>query len=171
MRCLLSFSSEYAIDRLHQEVDVEARRLEGLHHARMQCRRGCHGCCVDDLSVFDVEAERIRRTYPHVLGDEAPHPVGACAMLGPDGGCRIYAARPQVCRTQGLPLRWFAEGPDGGIVEHRDICPLNDPGPPIEGLDAEECWLIGPTEGGLAALQQGTGDGLRRVALRALFRP
>jgi len=142
--------------------------LEAVHGARLHCRRGCTDCCVDDLTVFAVEADRIRREYPHVLQSEAPGRVGGCAMLGPDGACRVYHARPQVCRTQGVPLRWFADGPDGTVVEHRDICPLNDPGPPIETLDPDACWLIGPTEGGLAQLQQATGA-FERVALRALF--
>lgn len=28
-----------------------------------------------------------------------------CAALGPDGRCRIYEARPFVCRTHGAPIR------------------------------------------------------------------
>lgn len=104
-----------------------------------------------------MEAERIRRDFPAVL-QEAPATEG-CAFLGPDGGCRVYAARPYVCRTQGLPLRWAEAG-----VEHRDICPLNDEGPPIEGLPIEACWTIGPVEARLAAVSQGD-----RVALRSLF--
>jgi hypothetical protein len=56
------------------------------------------------------------------------------------------------------------------VVEHRDICHLNDAGLPIEQLEPEECWLIGPTEGGLAALQQRRDGRLQRVSLRGLFR-
>ena len=157
-----------SIASLHASVDARVAVLERQHAERLRCRTGCTDCCVDGLTVFAVEAERIRRAFPEVLGGERPGPVGACAMLGPDGACRVYAARPQVCRTQGLPLRWFAEGPDGAVVEHRDICPLNDPGPPVESLEPDACWLIGPAEGGVARLQQATGS-FERVALRDLF--
>jgi hypothetical protein len=53
----------------------------------------------------------------------------------------------------------------------RDICPLNDPGPPVVELPEDACWTIGPVEELLARLQA-THDGgkLQRVLLRSLFR-
>ena len=99
-----------------------------------------------------------------------PHPPGACAFLDADGACRIYADRPYVCRTQGLPLRWFAAGAGGATVELRDICGLNESDTPIEALSAESCWLIGPVEDNLGELQASVDAGKRgRVALRDLF--
>lgn len=152
-------------------MDARADALHVRHAARLQCRRGCHACCVEDLTVFEVEALRIRTRAPAVLG-EAPHPPGACAFLDATGSCRIYEHRPYVCRTQGLPLRWIDDGAPGGPVERRDICPLNEPGPPIEALPAEDCWELGPVEGRLAALQARRDGGTpRRVRLRDLFRP
>ena len=74
-----------------------------------------------------------------------------------------------MCRTQGLPLRWIDELEDGSPAELRDICPLNDEGVPIEALDAEDCWTLGPVEERLARLQAATGEPGRRVALRGLF--
>jgi uncharacterized protein len=154
---------------LHAEVDAAAAALAAEHAERLQCRRGCAACCVDELTVFEVEAERIRRHAPALLAEGAPHPPGACAFLDPDGACRIYEARPYVCRTQGLPLRWLDEAPDGALVEYRDICSLNDGGRPLETLDPTACWSIGPVEVRLQALQrEATGD-LVRVALRELF--
>jgi Fe-S-cluster containining protein len=120
-----------------------------------------------------VEAERIRANHPELLRAGQPHPPGACAFLGDAGECRIYADRPYVCRTQGLPLRWLEEaahGPETG-VERRDICPLNAEGEPIETLAAADCWTLGPTEARLRRIQEGAdGGALRRVALRSLFR-
>jgi hypothetical protein len=53
----------------------------------------------------------------------------------------------------------------------RDICPLNDPGTPVEELPEDACWTIGPVEEQLAALQDSLdGGALRRVRLRSLFR-
>ncbi len=70
-----------------------------------------------------------------------------------------------MCRTQGLPLRWFEEQ-----IEFRDICPLNEEGSPIEKLMADECWEIGPFEARLASMQANLdGGALQRVPLRELF--
>lgn len=153
------------VDKLHLAIDEAVRPIEEKNRARLRCGRGCSGCCVDDLTVFEVEAEAIVRRHPEVLTEE-PHGVGACAFLDREGACRIYASRPYVCRTQGLPLRWLED--DG--TERRDICALNEEGPPIEELSADACWPIGPVETRLAALQAKVdGGALRRVPLRGLF--
>lgn len=150
------------LDELHAEVDARAAALATHHAARLVCRRGCSACCVDDITVFELEAEKIRRGAADFLATATPHPPGRCAFLGEEGECRIYELRPYVCRTQGLPLRWIDED---AAAEYRDICTLNDGGAPLETLEPEECWTIGETEERLARLQ---GDG-RRVGLRELF--
>lgn len=159
-----------SVRQLHERIDIRAREL-ALHHAqRLRCGRGCDSCCVDDLTVFPIEAERIRTSHEALLRDGTPHPPGACAFLGSEGECRIYADRPYVCRTQGLPLRWFSEDGAGEICELRDICPLNAEGPAPDALPEEACWLIGPVELELANLQAKTRDPHEnRIALRALF--
>ena len=140
-----------------------------LHAARSHCRQGCSACCTDDLTVFEIEAEGIRARHAELLATGTPHPIGACAFLDAEGGCRIYAERPYVCRTQGLPLRWLDED-EAGLVEYRDICPLNEAGEPLDTLPAESCWTLGAVEGRLAALQVAAGGTLSRVPLRGLFR-
>jgi hypothetical protein len=161
-----------AVERLHAEVDARCGALAERHQERLRCRLGCASCCVDDVTVFEVEAERIRAHCADVL-DGAPHPPGACAFLDASGGCRIYAHRPYVCRTQGLPLRWIDFSDAQGAAERRDICPLNETHEPIEELPAEACWELGPVESRLAALQASGQEGrtLRRVRLRDLFEP
>ena len=155
------------IEALHAEIDAVAAKLAGHHAKRLACERGCAGCCVDDITVFEVEADRIRRDHATLLAEATPHDVGACAFLDDAGACRIYASRPYVCRTQGLPLRWL-DDTDEGVVEHRDICELNEAGPPLTGLRPGECWTIGPAETKLYALQKRRG-GDSRVSLRSLF--
>jgi Fe-S-cluster containining protein len=156
------------LEALHAEIDDAVRPLVALHGARLRCRLGCTRCCVDDLTIFEVEADRIRARAASVL-DEAPRPAGACAFLGDDGACRIYAHRPYVCRTQGLPLRWFDSDERGATLELRDICALNEPGEPaLEALPESCCWLLGPHEARLHELARGW-DGGERVALRDLF--
>src|SRR5687768_4689654 len=131
------------LDQLHDDVSERAAALALLHQARMQCKRGCFGCCVDGITVFEVEAEKIRRGAAELLASGTPHAPGRCAFLGAEGECRIYELRPYVCRTQGLPLRWIDEEAE---AEYRDICTLNDEtGTPLEELAAEECWTIGST--------------------------
>lgn len=150
---------------LHVQVDLQARRLHVLHVERTQCRKGCHGCCADDLTVFDVEAGPIRAQHAELLAHGVPAPAGGCAFLDAAGACRIYDERPYVCRTQGLPLRWLADDE----VELRDICPLNDVGVPIEELAADSCWTLGPTEESLAHLQLAADPAAPRTSLRSLF--
>jgi len=160
-----------AVVALHEEVDATCAPLRALHEERLQCRLGCTACCIDDLTVFEVEAERIRGAHAELLEHGTPHPPGACAFLGDGGECRIYASRPYVCRTQGLPLRWWVEDGAGEIVERRSICELNEAGPPIETLADDACWLIGPVEDRLIRLQaERDGEGTTRIALRNLFR-
>jgi hypothetical protein len=116
-----------AVDGLHRAIDENARALVEHHRDRMQCRRGCHGCCSDGLTVFEVEAAAIVRKHGALLAEQAPHPEGRCAFLDAEGGCRIYEERPYVCRTQGLPIRWIEED-----RELRDICTLNVVGQGVE---------------------------------------
>jgi len=154
---------------LHREVDLLAGGVAGQHI--LHCRRGCSSCCVDELTVFEVEADRIRDAFPDLLEAGQPGPARACAFLDIDGACRIYEARPYVCRTQGLPLRWFEEDEEEEVVELRDICPLNAEEVAPETLDDEACWTIGPFEERLAALQaEADGGAMLRTPLRALFR-
>lgn len=157
--------SEEQVIALHREIDALVGQLEAHHAARLSCARGCSGCCVDDITVFEVEADLIRRRHEALLADGEPHATGACAFLDDEGACRVYAERPYVCRTQGLPLRWIDEE---DAVERRDICELNEAGPLITDLRPGECWTIGPAEGKLSALQRERGA-VRRVALRSLF--
>ncbi|MHC4506145.1 MAG: YkgJ family cysteine cluster protein, partial [Planctomycetota bacterium] len=154
------------------EIDAQAARLERRHAKRLACRAGCHQCCVDGISVFEIEAEHIRRHHEGLLEAGHPHPAGACAILDEQGACRIYKHRPYVCRSQGLPLRWLDHDDAGEPVELRDICPLNDrESEPLEAIPAEDCWSIGPFEMRLVRLQiELGGRPPRRIRLRDLFR-
>jgi len=157
------------LTRLYRQIDPRTARLVRVHRTRLRCRQGCPSCCVDGIRVFSVEAEKIRRLCTDVINASRPHPPGACAFLDTTGGCRIYPHRPYICRTQGLPLRWIEERGDDPDVERRDICPLNAPGPPVEGIPEEHCWSIGPFEERLAELQHAATGDLRRTELRSLF--
>jgi uncharacterized protein len=156
------------LEALHRDIDLDCDRLID-RLPELSCWRGCIDCCVDDLTVFTIEAELIRIHHGDLLATGTPGAVGGCAFLSTAGDCRIYEQRPYVCRSQGLPLRW-REPAEGELVEYRDICPLNlkhlDP---LE-LPPEDCWLIGPVETRLQALQKLAGGlPLERIPLRDLF--
>ena len=158
------------IDALHRAVDQATQPLQTEHAHRLSCREGCADCCTDGLTVFEVEAQVIRHHYPELLREGRAHPEGRCAFLNPKGACRVYAHRPYVCRTQGLPLRWLDFDEEDELVEYRDICELNDEATPLEELEPESCWTLGAVEEKLRTAQttESPGD-LRRVSLRALF--
>jgi hypothetical protein len=158
-----------ALDAAYQQLAERTRKLDGIHAGRLHCREGCCVCCVDGITVFEIEARNIRRHHAELLAAGTPHPAGGCAFLTADGSCRIYEQRPYVCRTQGYPLRWLADASDGRPVEYRDICPLNEPGQAIEGLPAEFCWTLGPFEDFLSKLQSAAGGAGTRIRLRDLF--
>jgi len=126
-------SSPY--QQLVGEVDGLAGRLTERYSSHLACRAGCGGCCHHHLSVFSVEAANVRtavqalspetRDRVHqqaraVLEREAVGVEAACPLLVNDR-CAIYAARPLICRTQGLPLLY--EAADGQAEV--DFCPLN----------------------------------------------
>ena len=163
-------ANSMTVVELHRRVDEQVAPLAALYGTKLHCRKGCSGCCTDDLTVFEVEADHIREHYPDLLRSGEAHTSGACAFLNSEGLCRIYEHRPYVCRTQGLPLRWLEEDEDEDIVEYRDICGLSlDALDPI-ALDDEHCWLIGPFEEQLNELQYKADSGaMRRVSLRSLF--
>jgi Fe-S-cluster containining protein len=157
------------VERLHEVIDELTAPLVRRHAKRLACREGCSGCCADGLTVFAIEAARIAKRHANLIADAEPHPEGGCAFLDAEGGCRVYDARPYVCRTQGLPLRWL-EREDGEAFEARDVCPKNLEGVALEDLAADECWTLGPIEQRLAERQAAIDGGAgERVALRDMF--
>jgi Fe-S-cluster containining protein len=119
----------------YQEFLVRINELSAAlqaHYARhLACRTGCSSCCHHHLSVFTLEADAIAQAVTalpnemqqrvieqakQITGDESQ----PCPLLV-DDRCAIYAARPVICRTQGLPLLLETEN---GELEV-DFCPLN----------------------------------------------
>jgi hypothetical protein len=122
--------------RLVARVDDHAERITEAWAESLACRSGCAGCCQRSLSVSAVEAASIRCwIQEHGLapreGEGAcfispltivdPDQAEPCAMLDSGGACRIYPARPIICRTHGLPVA--VPDPQGG--RQGDTCPLN----------------------------------------------
>jgi Fe-S-cluster containining protein len=101
---------------LTAKIDGFFARVAARHPADLQCGTGCADCCHTRLTVTAVEATAITdhvATLPAPARAElaalASRPVDPgrvrCAALGDDDRCRIYAARPVVCRSHGVPIR------------------------------------------------------------------
>jgi hypothetical protein len=100
------------LPELTDKVDAFFARVEERHPTDLQCRNGCHDCCHVRLTITRVEASAIRdeistwdRERRAALAANVAVSQDRCAALGPDGRCMIYAARPIVCRSHGVPIR------------------------------------------------------------------
>jgi len=156
-------------------ASVSVRRADG-----MRCGPGCDACCRVQLSLCDLEAdvlrEGLKQLEPEVKLQLAAEPEdpARCALLDPGGRCRAYDARPLVCRSQGLPLRYPPDVVPASAVRARaeggeiTWCPLNfeaDPPEPDDVLDAERVDLI------LAMLnRREAAEPLRRTPIQTLIR-
>ena len=109
---------------LRREIDARSSAVETLHCQHLTCKPGCHQCCVN-LTVFPVEfhaiLEELRQGAPSSGLELDPH--ASCALLK-QGLCSIYACRPMICRTHGLPVAFLnadGEAPEMNV----SFCPLN----------------------------------------------
>lgn len=61
----------------------------------------------------------------------------------------------------------LADQDENGVwTEMREICPLNDEGPPVESISEDDCWTIGPMEDRLRLSQfEDDGGDMCRLAL------
>jgi uncharacterized protein len=103
-----------AVSRLAEltwKVDAFFARVTDRHGSDMQCATGCSDCCHVQLTITAVEAAAIRAhvaTWPSELRrDLANMEPGSdrCAALDSAGKCKVYDARPLVCRSHGVPIR------------------------------------------------------------------
>jgi uncharacterized protein len=98
------------LGELTRKVDAFFVRVTERHGADMQCATGCSDCCHVRLTITGVEAAAIRALvtgWPDARRRDlaATGPTDRCAALDPAGRCKIYEARPLVCRSHGVPIR------------------------------------------------------------------
>lgn len=116
------------------KVDAFFAEVQARHGASMQCASGCYDCCQAGLSVTLVEAAAIVRKLAgadaaivRALAETAAaQPADRCVALDAEGRCRIYDARPLVCRSHGVPIRRREPGKSLPVV---DVCYRNFAGP------------------------------------------
>lgn len=124
-----------AIDRyrdLRCRVDQRMRELVACHGKNAVCKPGCCDCCVN-LSVFPVEYYAILQELREGGCTGLPFDPGAPCGYLKDRRCVLYASRPLICRTHGLPVAFLNENEDGPerVVS---FCPKNFVGVPDDEL-------------------------------------
>lgn len=107
---------------LRAEIDKRSEQLFSQHKKHVQCKNGCHYCCMD-YSILPVEFYSVMEE----LKDSGKKPVWLetsneddCIFLE-NRSCTIYKHRPVICRTQGLPLIFMNEEGDWEL----SACELN----------------------------------------------
>lgn len=155
---------------LRHRVDHHAARVMGHYLAHFACKRGCTGCCQTERTVSDVEYEALRLAVARLPAPTRARLVEAAAgtpcPLLLDGGCAVYADRPVICRSHGLPLV---------MEEQLDVCPLNFTGGDIAALPREDVLSIDVVTTILVAVnqlfcQETGGETTRRRPVGALLR-
>jgi hypothetical protein len=145
------------LTRLTAKVDAFFERVHARYAGEIACRPGCDDCCRRRLSVTGVEAAAIA-TGLAGQDERARAEVGrraressdrVCAALGPDGRCGIYAFRPLVCRSHGLPLR-FAHDREGAPVSSG--APVSNGAPGRRSLPVLDACAKNFTERELASI-------------------
>jgi Fe-S-cluster containining protein len=109
----VSIDPEAAYQQLCAKIDQFFARVEAAHREQMQCASGCHDCCHTRLTITLVEATAVVRHLAALPESErvaiskaaTAAEMDRCGALDEDGRCRIYAARPLICRSHGVPIR------------------------------------------------------------------
>lgn len=111
----LNAMSPDPLERLAQlaaKVDAFFSRVEARHGPQMECRSGCHDCCLPGLSVTKVEARALRDALLLLSEEQRAKlkarvalPRDRCVLLDEQGRCSVYHARPMICRSHGVPIR------------------------------------------------------------------
>ena len=165
--------------QLVAKVDGHASTVVREHGEELACRPGCSDCCRLQ-TVFAVEGVALalalqglpEEELSRLREGEGNHSSEALCPLLRGGLCPLYAARPLICRTHGLPLL-VADG-DGRRV---DYCPHNFrgvatlPGGAVLDLDRLNLLLAAVNRQFLAAwVGQGRPPLPERLRLTAVLR-
>ncbi|MEC9070911.1 MAG: YkgJ family cysteine cluster protein [Myxococcota bacterium] len=147
-------------DELKQRVGAFHDRVSERHPGALTCHSGCSSCCERHLSVMTLEWAPMAEAIDDLDEDEktairarleAGRADPRCPLLNDAGRCRVYDARPMICRSHGLPIQV-------GEPPKRDVCPLNFPeGPSVETLDPEVVLDVNRLNATVGLISQLTG--------------
>lgn len=108
--------------KLRKRVDKQVQKLEEMHRPHLACKMGCDLCCMD-YSIFPIEFYSIamelkKNKFQPVL--PSVNNNSSCIFLH-NHACSIYAERPVICRTHGLPLLYMNDNEEWEL----SACELN----------------------------------------------
>lgn len=113
--------------QLIERIDALCRGIKDALGEQITCTEGCSDCCTA-INLFPVEAASLAVALEALPEDEAEdirryvaeQAQGERCPLLRHHRCLLYAARPVVCRTHGLPIIYGT-----GHERNIDYCPLN----------------------------------------------
>ena len=159
------------------KVDAFFARVHDRYGAKMRCAAGCSECCGVQLTLSPVEAEELSR---HLAGlpreatarlaaraEALRGASGPCPALEADGRCGVYAARPLICRTHGVPMR-LPRPSSLPVLEDRDsgmaVCHLNFTDVALSAVDADCVLALESIDSILAVVNaRACGEGRDRL--------
>lgn len=170
------------LPELWAKIDEFFERVGARYPGALTCGPGCADCCRRELTVTSVEAARIAHLLASMPASQREAIAARadrgepCAALDEEGRCSVYAARPLVCRSHGLPLRFEEPSASGRrSLPVLDVCPLNFKGRDLAEIDPA-CVLdqrtLSVMLGAIDALHARASGGIEgaRVGLRDLLR-
>ena len=108
-------------------VDALCHDIEKALREHITCSEGCSNCCTS-ITLFPIEAAALNSALAAMPAEEAAeirrhvskHAGDERCPLLQNHRCLLYAARPIICRTHGLPILYTEND-----LERVDCCPLN----------------------------------------------
>lgn len=108
-------------------VDDLCQGIEKALREHISCSGGCSNCCTA-ITLFPVEAAALNSALEAMPAEKAAeirshvaeHASGERCPLLHNHLCLLYAVRPIICRTHGLPILYTDND-----QQHVDCCPLN----------------------------------------------
>ncbi len=117
---------------LKARVGQQVQYLLDIHGSHITCCAKCSDCCVN-LSVFPVEYYAIKHELSDKLAELTFDANTSCGYLKGDL-CVLYASRPLICRTHGVPIVFLADELDPPSYAV-DFCPKNFTGQQGEAVE------------------------------------
>jgi Fe-S-cluster containining protein len=114
-------------NQLIARVDNLCNAIEEALGEQITCSAGCSSCCTA-ITIFPVEAAALLYAVEALPEHEAEsirqhvslNASGERCPLLSHNHCLLYASRPIICRTHGLPITYTEDN------QHKsDCCPLN----------------------------------------------
>lgn len=121
---------ENVLDNYRQlltRIDALCHGIKEALSEHITCSEGCSSCCTA-ITLFPVEAAALVAALEQLPEEDAEairrhvaeHANGERCPLLAHHRCLLYAARPIICRTHGLPIL-YTDGQERTV----DCCPLN----------------------------------------------